>query len=252
MRTIRIPPATIQVVPDSKVLARAAADAVNRAARAAIAARGRFLIALSGGSTPRAIFQLLAAEQEARTSPIDWSRVHVFFGDERCVPSDHPDSNYRMAREALLSKVPIPEDQIHRVQTELGPELAAERYAAEVISAAEPEPGTVPSFDLILLGMGTDGHTASLFPETTALEERQSWVVANWVVKLGAHRVTFTYPLINAAKEVLFIAAGEEKALVLRHVLRGDPSGQRYPSQHVRPQNGVLTWLVDESAAQLL
>lgn len=252
MRTIQIPPATVCILPDSKALARAGADAIARAAREAMAAHGSFSIALSGGSTPKAIFELLARDHAAGGCPVEWEKAHAFFGDERCVPQDHPDSNYRMASEALLSKVPIPPPQVYRVQTELGETTAAERCIADLRKVCQPASGAVPRLDLIMLGMGNDGHTASLFPETTALNEQNAWVVANWVPKLSAHRITFAYPLINAAKEVLFIAGGAEKASMLRNVLRGDPSGQTYPSQNIKPANGKLVWLVDEAAAALL
>lgn len=252
MRTIQIPPATVNILPDSKTLARAGVDMVVKAAREAISTSGRFTIALSGGSTPKAVFELLASDHAAGRCSVNWEKVHVFFGDERCVPSDHPDSNYRMASEALLSKVPIPQSQVYRVQTELGETAAAERCVADLRVGCQPAAGAVPRLDLVMLGMGSDGHTVSLFPETTALSEESAWVVANWVPKLSTHRITFTYPLINAAKEVLFIAGGAEKATMLRNVLRGDPTGQSHPSQKVKPVNGKLTWMVDEAAATSL
>jgi 6-phosphogluconolactonase len=252
MRTIQIPPATVCILPDSKALARASADAIVQAAQGAISKHDRFSIALSGGSTPKVIFEVIARDQSAGKCPVEWGKVHVFFGDERCVPADHEDSNFRMASEALLSKIPIPPSQVYRIRTELGEIAAAERCIADVRIACQPASGAVPCLDLVMLGMGNDGHTASLFPETSALEEQNAWVVANWVPKLSANRITFTYPLINAAKEVLFIAGGAEKAKMLRDVLRGDPTGQSYPSQRVKPIDGELTWLVDEAAAALL
>lgn len=252
MRTIRIPPATVCILPDSKALARAGAETIVKAAHEAIATDGRFSIALSGGSTPKAIFEFLASDHAAGGCPVNWEKVHVFFGDERCVPADHAESNYRMAFDALLSKVPIPPSQVYRIQTGLGETAAAERCMADLRAVCWSPAGTVPHLDLVMLGMGNDGHTASLFPETSALNEECAWVVANWVPKLSTHRITFTYPLINAAKEVLFIAGGAEKATMLRNVLRGDPTGQSYPSQKVKPVNGKLTWMVDEAAAASL
>lgn len=252
MRTIQIPPATVRILPDTKALARAGADAITLAARQAIAARGVFTIALSGGSTPKAVFELLAHDHTAGNCGVKWEQVHLFFGDERCVPKDHPDSNYRMASETLLSKVPIPASQVCRIQTELGEAAAARRCAEDLRAACQPGAGELPHLDLILLGMGSDGHTASLFPDTAALDEQNAWVVANWVPMLSTHRITFTYPLINAAREVMFIAGGADKTTMLRNVLRGDPSGRTYPSQKVRPTAGTLTWLVDEPAAMLL
>jgi 6-phosphogluconolactonase len=252
MRTITLQPTEIYVLQNGSALSRAAADEILRVAREAIAVRGRFTIALSGGSTPKAIFALLAADHAAGANTIAWDKVQVFFGDERPVPPDHPDSNYRMASEALLSKVPLPLANIHRVHGELDAVTAAARYEAEVHSVFGTRAGEIPRFDLILLGMGADGHTASLFPGTTALTEERAIVTATWVEKLKTHRITFTYPLINHAAEILFITGGADKATMLRNILRGDPTGQTYPSQDVRPVNGRLFWFTDEAAAALL
>jgi 6-phosphogluconolactonase len=176
--------------------------------------------------------------------------MHFFFGDERAVPSDHADSNFRMASEALLKKVPIPEANIHRVETERGATEAAALYEQAVRAFAGPGPGT-PRLDLILLGMGPDGHTASLFPDTTALQERSRLVVGNFVPKLNADRITFTYPLINAGKNVWFLTAGAEKAPMLRNILMGSSDGTRYPAQEVQPAGeNTLVWWVDEDAAR--
>ena len=249
MRVISLPHAEVRVLPDNAALSRTAADEFLRAAHAAIEQRARFTVALSGGSTPKTIFGLLAADEANGRDKLPWDKIHVFFGDERHVPPDHPDSNYRMASEALLSKVPIPPANIHRVRAELDAARAAVEYESELTSVFDSRAGKVPRFDLILLGMGPDGHTASLFPGSTALQERAALVTANWVEKFKSHRITFTYPLLNAAGEVLFVAGGADKADMLRNVLRGDPSGQTYPAEDVRPTSGRLLWLVDEAAA---
>jgi len=252
MRTVSLPHAEIRVLPDAGALSRAAADEFLGAARNAVGKRGRFTVALSGGSTPKAIFGLLAADEAAGRNKLPWDKVQVFFGDERHVPPDHPDSNYRMANEALLSKIPVPPANVHRVRAELDAARAATEYERELRSSFGSRAGEIPRFDLIMLGMGPDGHTASLFPGSAALKEQTAIVCANWVEKFNIHRITFTYPLLNAASEVMFVAGGVDKADVLRHVLRGDPSGQMYPAQDVRPAPGRLLWLVDEAAASKL
>lgn len=237
----------IRTYPDADHLARAAAEHFATLAAEAIAARGQFTVALSGGSTPRAAYALLAAEE------VDWPRVHVFWGDERCVPPDHLDSNYRLAREALLDKVPIPAENIHCIRGEINPEEAAADYERTLRSffARHPEEPT-PCFDLILLGMGEDGHTASLFPGTAALNEQTRWVVAHYVDKLRAWRVTLTPVVINAAAHVTFIVSGAGKAERLREVLTGPYRPDTLPSQIVRPTDGRLLWLTDAAVAGLL
>jgi len=234
------------------MLARAAAVEFLRAARHAIAATGRFTVALSGGSTPKAVFTLLAQDHVTGANSLRWDKVQIFFGDERHVPPDHADSNYRMANESLLSKVPIPVENIHRIEGELNAADAAARYEARLRSVFGISARAVPRFDLVMLGMGPDGHTASLFPGSSALAEKNALVCAAWAEKFQAHRITLTFPAINAAAEVLFIAGGADKTTMLRNILHGDPSGQTYPAQTVHPANGRLTWLVDEAAAGLL
>ena len=230
------------VYPDADHLARAAAEHFATLAAEAIAARGQFTVALSGGSTPRAAYALLAAEE------VDWPRVHVFWGDERCVPPDHLDSNYRLAREALLDHVPLPAGNVHRIRGEINPEQAAADYERTLRSffARRPEEPTA-RFDLILLGMGEDGHTASLFPGTAALHEQTRWVLAHYVDKLRAWRVTLTPVVINAAAQVTFIVAGAGKADQLRQVLAGPYQPDALPAQIVRPTDGRLLWLTDEA-----
>jgi 6-phosphogluconolactonase len=231
-------------------LFQAAADEVIRAATSAIAERGRFTIALSGGSTPKSMYTLIAAN--ASTS-LPWDRMFFFWGDERHVPPDDAESNYRMAKEALLSKVPVPAANIFRVPTE-NPDAAAaaEAYEQTLRKFFEVAPGEFPRFDLILLGLGPDGHTASLFPETAALQEKTRLVVANWVEKLKTSRITFTLPVLNAARCVAFLVSGMDKAAVLHEVLEGNAAAEKYPSKLVRPTEGKLIWFVDRAAASEL
>jgi len=231
-------------------LFQAAADEVLRAAASAIAERGRFTIALSGGSTPRNLYTLIAAN--ASTS-LPWDHMFFFWGDERHVPPDDPDSNYRMARETLLSKVPIPPANVFRILAE-NPDasVAAEAYEQTLRKFFTVAPGKFPRFDLILLGLGPDGHAASLFPETAALQETTRLVVANWVEKLKTSRITFTLPVLNAARCVAFLVSGTDKAAVLHEVLEGNAPAEKYPSKLVRPSEGKLIWFVDRAAASQL
>ncbi len=240
--------AEIKIVPDAAALNRVAAAEFKSAADSAIADHGRFRVALSGGNTPRNVYALLA--QEYKTS-LDWDKIHIFFGDERHVPPDHPDSNYRMANEALLSKLPIPPGNIHRVRTELDAEAAARDYEAQLRAEFNVKNNDLPRFDLILLGLGDDGHTASLFPETAALKETTRLVVPNWVEKLQTFRITLTFPVLNHAAGDLFIVSGAGKAEIVKAVLTSSGSA-KYPSQRVQPENGRLLWLLDREAARLL
>jgi 6-phosphogluconolactonase len=228
-------------------LFQAAAEEVLRAAAEAIAQRGRFTIALSGGSTPRNLYTLIAANASAS---LPWDQMFFFWGDERHVPPNDPDSNYRMAKETLLSKVPIPPANIFPVPAD-NPDAAAAAQAYEdtLRKFFALAAGEFPRFDLILLGMGPDGHTASLFPETAALQEKSRLVVANWVEKLSNSRITFTLPVLNAARCVAFLVSGADKAAVLHEVLEGKAPGEKYPSKLVRPIEGKLIWFVDRAAA---
>jgi 6-phosphogluconolactonase len=228
-------------------LFQAAAEEVIRSATDAVAQRGRFTIALSGGSTPRNLYTLIAANASAT---LPWDQMFFFWGDERHVPQDSPDSNYRMAQEALLSKVPVPPANIFPVPAE-NPE-AAEIYEQTLRKFFAVAPGEFPRFDLILLGMGPDGHTASLFPETPALQEKSRLVVANWVEKLGSSRITFTLPLLNAARRVAFLVSGTDKAAALHEVLEGSAPAEKYPSRLVQPSEGKVIWFVDRAAASEL
>jgi len=222
-------------------------------ARSAIAARGMFTVALAGGSTPRRLYALLASEQDAFRQQVPWDRIQFFWGDERHVPPDHSDSNYRMANEAMLSRVPVPKHNIHRIQAE-NPDAsqAANQYAEELRACFGSESAKVPRLDFILLGMGADGHTASLFPGTTALQEQNRWVVSNWVDKFQTQRITMTPPLLNNAACVVFLVQGDEKAEPLRAVLYGERKPETYPSQLIQPVQGECYWLLDRMAAKLL
>ena len=228
-------------------LFQAAADEVIRAATEAIAQRRRFTIALSGGSTPRNLYTLIAANASAT---VPWDKVFFFWGDERHVPPKDAESNYRMAEETILSKVPVPPANIFRILAE-NPDAAAaaEAYEQTLRQFFDPAPGEFPRFDLILLGMGPDGHAASLFPETAALREKSRLVVANWVEKLHTHRITLTLPVLNAARCVAFLVSGTDKAAVLHEVLEGNAPAEKYPSKLVRPTDGRLIWFVDKAAA---
>jgi 6-phosphogluconolactonase len=231
-------------------LFQAAAEEFIRAATDAVTKRGRFTVALSGGSTPRNMYTLIAANASAS---LPWDRMFFFWGDERHVPPDDADSNYRMANEALLSKAPIPPANVFPVPAE-NPDAAAaaEAYEQTLRKFFALASGEFPRFDLILLGMGPDGHTASLFPETSALQEKSRLVVANWVEKLKTSRITLTLPVLNAARCVTFLVSGTEKATVLREVLEGSAPAEKYPSKLVQPDEGRLIWLVDRAAASEL
>lgn len=223
---------------DAEALAAGAADFFVRSAQEAIQARGMFTVALSGGSTPRALYHLLT---DRHTYAVDWPRVHVFWGDERCVPPDHPDSNYRMAYEALLAHVPV--GAVHRIPSELPPTAAAEAY--EQTLAAHFVLGE--GLDLTLLGLGQDGHTASLFPHTQALNEQSRRVVANEVPQLATWRITLTASFINTSKQILFLVSGADKTDALRRVW-GLSHPAETPAQLIRPQNGRVGWYLDHAA----
>jgi 6-phosphogluconolactonase len=237
---------------DAEAVSRAAAEEFVRRAAEAIAARGRFTVALSGGSTPRRLYQLLAGAPYR--GQVDWGRVDVFWGDERSVPPDDKESNYRMAREAMLAALALPAGHVHRMEAERADRaVAAREYQDEIARVFGVDVnGESPAFDLILLGMGPDGHTASLFPHTAALGETKRWVVVNHVPQHHTDRMTLTYPVLDRAREVLFLVAGPDKAEPLAEVLQGPPDPQRLPSQRVRPANGQLLFFVDRAAAARL
>jgi 6-phosphogluconolactonase len=235
------------VEPSAAALATAAAERVVAAASVAIAERGRFVIVLAGGSTPRALYTSLASPAFAQA--IDWSRVHVFWGDERCCPPDDPASNYRMTRDALLAHVAIPPTQVHRIHGEDEPVAAAAAYERDLRATF---PTGVPRFDLVLLGMGDNGHTASLFPGLSAVREDARWVVAECVAEVSMWRVTLTPVAINAASEILFLVAGAAKASMLARVLEGPRIPGDLPAQAIVPVDGTITWLTDAPAAAAL
>ena len=242
----------VRTLANGQEVSRAAAEEFVRAGQNAIDARGRFSVALAGGSTPHRLYELLSSDPFC--CQLEWSAVEFFFGDERTVPPDHKDSNFRMVHEALLEKLDVPPSHIHRMQAERRDlAMAASDYQAELarvcgVSAT----GAPPVLDLVLLGMGDDGHTASLFPATEALKEKKLWVVANHVPKLAADRMTLTTAILNRAACVVFLVTGPDKASVLAEVLEGPLEPERLPSQLIHPANGRLVWLVDRAAASQL
>lgn len=234
----------IRVLNTPQELFQAAAAEFVGLAEQAIQDHGRFTVALSGGSTPRSLYSLLASEV---VPTMRWERMYFFFSDERFVPADDRDSNFRMANESLLAKVPVPKENIFRVPTEIGSaEDAASAYEKKLRDVFNVGPAEVPRFDLILLGMGPDGHTASLFPGTAALSETNRLVVANRVEKFKTYRITFTLPLLNNAETVMFMVSGGEKAAPIRKVLR---EGADLPAARVQPTHGKLIWMLDRAAA---
>jgi 6-phosphogluconolactonase len=231
-----------KVLADPAALAAAAAEEFCRAAESST---GPFRVALSGGSTPKALFALLADSSAPYRARVPWERLHFFWGDERCVPPDHADSNYRMAREAMLSKVPAPDANVHRIQGELPDfDKAADEYEEMILREFD----ALPRFDFVFLGLGPDGHTASLFPGTMAVVETKKLVTSVWVEEKKTHRITLTLPVLNAAKKIMFLVEGAEKAEILRQVLEGEPAVSR-PASLVRPARGELLWLLDRAAA---
>jgi 6-phosphogluconolactonase len=229
-------------------LFEAAAAEFGESANRSVRERGRFTVALSGGSTPRGLFQKLA---ETAKDSLPWKQIFFFWSDERHVPPDHADSNFKMAYDALLSKVPVPEENIFRVRgEEEDAAVAAQDYEQKLREFFRLSPGEVPRFDLILLGMGPDGHTASLFPGSAALGETSRLVVSNWVEKFKTDRVTMTYPVLNHAANIWFLVTGKDKAEALREVLEGQ--SKELPSSRVEPFSGNLVWMVDAAAASAL
>lgn len=233
----------IRILNSPSELFQSAADEFARLANDAVTARGRFTVALSGGSTPKSMYSLLATR-----SDIPWKQIYFFFGDERHVPPDHPESNYRMAYAAMLSHAP--QENVFRVHTEQpDANVAAVAYEETLRSFFRLQPGEFPRFDLTLLGLGPDGHTASLFPGSAALKENQRLVVANWIEKFNQYRITFTYPVLNNSACVMFLASGQEKAHPVHQILEGS---EALPARHVHPTNGRLIWMLDRDAASAL
>jgi 6-phosphogluconolactonase len=240
------------VEPDPAALARRAVQYFVEMAGEAVAAHRRARIAVSGGSTPKAAFELLADPAQPWRTRMPWQALDLYWVDERSVPPDDPDSNYRMTREVLLDHVPLRPEQIHRIEGELDPEAAAARYESELRNSFRLEGAESPRFDLVALGMGSDGHTASLFPHTEAIRQMSSLVTANHVPQKDAWRITLTWPVINHARSVFFIVSGSEKAAVLQEVLTGPLDPERLPSQLIWPSSGILTFILDKAAAEHL
>lgn len=243
---------TYQVWPSAAAMAQASAELFAKKVEQAAIARGVARIAISGGSTPQATFKLLADPERPFLTTVPWDKLQLFWVDERCVPPDNPESNYGVCRELLLTKVPIPEANVFRMEGELDPEEAASRYESTLRNVMKLEGAESPAFDLVVLGMGPDGHTASLFPETEALNEMGRLVVANHVPQKDTWRITLTWPVINQAAEVAFEVEGLNKTDVVAEVLTGPRDLERLPSQLIRPANGKLLYLLDEDAAAKL
>lgn len=244
----------IRQLADPEELFRAAAEEVCRIGQMSMETTGRFSLVLSGGSTPRGLYELLA--EHPYCTQVDWKRVEFFWGDERAVPPDHEGSNFRMARETMLDKLDIPRERIHRIEAEREDlDQVARDYEREIERVVGRIPGVgrrPPHFNLFLLGMGEDGHTASLFPNTPALAEKERWAVAQNAPKPPRERITMTPPLINAAHFIMFVVTGASKADVLAEVLQGPRDPRRYPAQLIRPLMGEVTWFVDRAASSKL
>ena len=241
----------IKILQNLAEISRAAAELFIKIGNEAINKNGGFIVALAGGSTPKSLYQLLAADEFG--NQMDWRKVFFFFGDERNVSPESDQSNFRTANENLLNPLQIPAENIFRWQTELeNAEKIADDYEKKIIKFFDLAENEVPRFDLILLGMGDDGHTASLFPLTSALNETAKIAVSNHVEKLNSNRLTFTFPTINNSANVIFLISGAAKANALKEVLEGESQPEKFPSQNVNLKNGNLYWLVDAPAAQFL
>ena len=242
----------LKIVPNAAEMCKVAAAEFVSAASEAIKARGVFAVALAGGSTPKALFSLMATDPELRAK-VPWDKIAFFWGDERHVAPDHADSNYRMANDAMLSKAPVNPAMVFRIMGEYpDTRKAADEYEQQLVKYFKLNNGQLPRFDLVMLGMGPDGHTASLFPGTKALQEKKRLVVSNWVGKFYTHRITMTAPVLNNAAFVMFTAGGDDKAPPLKAVLEGPHEPEQLPSQLIRPETGRLLWLVDQAAARML
>jgi 6-phosphogluconolactonase len=236
----------IRILGSADELFRAAAGEFSAQASAAVSAHGRFTVALSGGSTPKGLYNLLAT-----TAAIPWQKIFFFWGDERHVPHDDPESNFRTAQETLLSKVPVNPQNIFRIHAEeKDAQAVARAYGQTIASFFQLRTGEFPRFDLVLLGIGTDGHTASLFPGTKALQERKRLVFANWVEGLNSYRITMTFPVLNQAAFVMFLVSGADKSEIVSQILKNPQA--HLPSQKIAPLDGRLLWLLDSAAAARL
>lgn len=232
---------------DVDELNRKAAEQFIGLANKAIQRSGQFTVALSGGSTPKGLYELLATAEYRKR--LDWSRIHFFWGDERCVPPDYPESNFRMVQESLLSKIQIPSENIHRMMGEKEPGQAATEYEEHLRQFFHLPRGGVPQFDVIFLGLGEDGHTASLFPGSPALNEGNRLVATVYVEKSKTYRLTLTLAVINAGAQIIFLVTGQSKAAVVKEILSADSKSESYPANKVRPVNGNVTWLISKDAA---
>ncbi len=238
----------IRVLPNAIELVRETASKIAAVVRAGIHATGSASLVLSGGNTPRAVYELLASDEYR--GRVDWPKLHLFWGDERAVPPNAPDSNYRMANESLIRKIPIPAANVHRIPAERPPQEAALLYQAEIRKVFQLRDRQLPRFTLVLLGLGEDGHVASLFPNSPGLQERTRLVAENYVESIRASRITLTMPVINNALSILVIVSGKAKAGILRAVR--DTDVPQYPANMVRPAAGTVTWMVDDDAASLI
>ena len=240
----------IRILASPQEIFRAAAKLFSEAVAESVRSNGRFTVALSGGSTPKGLYSLLAEEFRAS---LPWQKMFFFWGDERHVPPNHPDSNYRMTNEAMLSRVPVPAENIFRVPAEIpDANSVATQYEQTIKQFFHLKSGEFPRFDLVLLGLGPDGHTASLFPGTNALQEKNRLVVANWLEKFNSYRITLTLPVLNHAAQTVFLVAGADKAAALHEVLEGNAPGEQFPAKLVAPTDGKLIWLIDRQAAASL
>jgi 6-phosphogluconolactonase len=237
----------IRMYPDYESLSRAAAELFIQEAQGAIAARGGFTVALSGGKTPRRTYEILADNEHRER--VDWRHVHIFWGDERCLPPNAPGTNEQMARQSFIDHVPVPEKQVYPIRCAASPEDAARDYHALLRTYFGSGPAR---FDLVFLGLGQNGHTASLFPGRAVLNERSRWVAEIYIPQQDFHRVSITAPIINAAKTIIFLVSGKKKSWVLKDVLEGPHDPDRLPAQLIKPVNGTLLWLVDNDAGRLV
>jgi len=242
----------VRILADANSIAQTAAAEFLEAAQQAVTEKGSFSVALAGGSTPKALYGLLATNPLLQAK-VPWSKIQFFFGDERHVPPTDEESNFRMAEEAMLGKAPVDPKQVHRIKGEKrNASQAAEEYEQDLRASFRLQVGEFPRFDLVLLGMGPEGHTASLFPGTKALKEERRLVVSNWVGKFYTDRITFTPPVLDNAARVIFMVHGEEKAPALKAVLEGPYEPEQLPAQIIQPKQGKMLWLVDPSAASML
>jgi len=237
------------IAEDIAELSRRAAEVVVAAIAAALKTKSVCSMVLSGGSSPRHLYALFASDP-AFKAQIPWGKVHFFWGDERHVSPRHHESNYRMVHECMLSRLPVPAQNIHRIKSEIpDASQAARQYQQEISNFFQLKAGQLPRFDCVLLGMGVDGHTASLFPQSAALDEQNRLVVANWVEAIQTNRITMTIPVLNNAESIVFLVCGENKAETLKLVLEGEKRSKQYPAQMIEPVHGKLLWIIDRAAA---